>query len=354
MLKVMDIKIGGYTIGAHHHPFIIAEMSGNHNQSLDRAKEILRIAAATGAHAIKLQTYTPDTMTINHRGGLFDITDKKSLWYGRNLYELYQEAHTPWEWHKPLFDLAKELGIICFSTPFDDTAVDFLETLDVPCYKIASFENTDHPLLKKVAKTGKPVIMSTGIANLSDIMESVQVLKENGCKDIVLLKCTSTYPATPENTNLVTIPVLQQIFPDCIIGLSDHTMGVGASVASVALGARVIEKHFTIRRADGGVDSAFSLEPDEMKQLVIESERAFLALGHVQLNTQEAEVKSRIFKRSVYVVKDVKAGEEFTTSNLRVIRPGDGLAPKYYEEIIGRKSRIDLKIGTPMNFDYCL
>ncbi|MFN7881987.1 MAG: pseudaminic acid synthase, partial [bacterium] len=281
--------IKDFLLGSNNPPFIIAEMSGNHNQSLERAKEIVRVAASTGAHAIKLQTYTPDTMTINHRGGLFDITDKKSLWLGRNLYELYKEAHTPWEWHKPLFDYAAELGLICFSTPFDDTAVDFLETLNVPCYKIASFENTDHPLLKKVAKTGKPVIMSTGIANLSDIMESVQVLKENGSKEIVLLKCTSTYPATPENTNLVTIPVLQQVFQDCIIGLSDHTMGIGASIASIALGARVIEKHFTISRADGGVDSTFSMEPAEMKSLVLESERAFLALGQVQLNVQKAE-----------------------------------------------------------------
>jgi pseudaminic acid synthase len=346
------ITIGKIDISLGHKPFIIAEMSGNHNQSLDRAKEIIRIAAETGAHAVKLQTYTADTMTINHHGGLFDISDKNSLWYGRNLYELYQEAHTPWEWHKPLFDYAAELGLICFSTPFDDTAVDFLESLNVPCYKIASFENTDHPLLKKVARTGKPVIMSTGIANLSDIMESVQVLKENGCEQIVLLKCTSTYPATPENTNLVTIPVLQQIFSDCIIGLSDHTMGVGASIASVALGARVIEKHFTINRADGGVDSTFSMEPSEMKSLVVESERAFLALGNVQLNAQKAEEKSKAFKRSIYVVQDIKAGDEFTDKNIRVIRPGDGLAPKYFEQILGKRTKVDIGRGTPMNMEY--
>jgi len=347
------VEIGSIAIGKEYKPFVIAEMSGNHNQSLERAKEIIRIAASTGAHAVKLQTYTPDTMTINHRGGNFDISDKTSLWYGRSLYELYQEAHTPWVWHKPLFDYAKELGILCFSTPFDDTAVDFLETLNVPCYKIASFENTDHPLLKKVAKTGKPVIMSTGIANLSDIVESVQVLKQNGCKEIVLLKCTSTYPATPENTNLITIPVLQQIFPDCIVGLSDHTMGIGASIASVALGARVIEKHFTINRADGGVDSTFSLEPSEMTSLVVESERAFLALGKVQLNTQEAEEKSKIFKRSVYIVKDVKAGQKFSSENLRIIRPGDGLAPKHYESLLDKHARVDLLAGTPMKLDYC-
>jgi len=343
------MKIADLTIDKSSKPFIIAEMSGNHNRSLDRAKEIIKAAADTGAHAVKLQTYTADTMTINHKGGLFDITDKNSLWYGRNLYELYEEAHTPWEWHKPLFDYAKELGIICFSTPFDETAVDFLESLNVPCYKIASFENTDQPLLKKVAQTGKPVIMSTGIADISDIRESVQVLKQNGCTEIVLLKCTSTYPATPENTNLVTIPELQKIFPDCVIGLSDHTMGIGAGIASVALGARIIEKHFTLSRADGGVDSAFSMEPAEMKSLVLESERAFLALGNVQLTVQKAEEKSRIFKRSIYVVKDIKEGEVFTKENIRVIRPGDGLAPKYYGKTLGKKAKSDIKKGTPLD-----
>jgi pseudaminic acid synthase len=345
------IKIGTIEVGQQHKPFIIAEMSGNHNQSLERAKEIIKIAATTGAHAVKLQTYTPETMTIDHRGGLFDITDKKSLWYGRNLYELYQEAHTPWEWHKPLFDYAKSLGMICFSTPFDETAVDFLETLDVPCYKIASFENTDHPLLQKVARTGKPVIMSTGIADLSDILESVKVLQDNGCSDIVLLKCTSTYPATPENTNLVTIPVLQQVFPNCIIGLSDHTMGIGASVASIALGARVVEKHFTTSRADGGVDSTFSMEPAEMKSLVIESERAFLALGEVQLTVQREEVKNKMFKRSVYVVKNIDKGEQFTRDNIRIIRPGDGLPPKYYELMLARMAQRNYKIGSPLTWE---
>lgn len=347
----MNFKIDNFLIGKNTKPFVIAEMSGNHNNSLDRAKEIVKAAADSGAHAIKLQTYTADTMTIDHRGGLFDISDKNSLWYGRNLYDLYKEAHTPWEWHKPLFDYAHELGMICFSSPFDETAVDFLETLNAPCYKIASFENTDHPLIKKVAKTGKPVIMSTGIANIDDIKESVEVLKSNGCKHIVLLKCTSTYPSTPENTNLLTIPALQEIFPDCIIGLSDHTMGIGASVASVALGARVIEKHFTIRRSDGGVDSAFSMEPAEMNALVVESERAFLALGKVQLMVQKAEEKSQVFKRSVYVVKDIKAGEIFTKENIRVIRPGDGMIPKYYEATLGKTAKIDLKRGTPLKLN---
>jgi pseudaminic acid synthase len=346
------MKIADFEIDSCSKPFIIAEMSGNHNQSLDRAKEIVKAAAESGAHAVKLQTYTADTMTINHKGGLFDITDKDSLWYGRNLYELYQEAHTPWDWHKPLFDYAKKLGIISFSTPFDETAVDFLENLDVPCYKIASFENTDHLLLKKVAQTGKPVIMSTGVADNTEIIESVQVLKANGCSQIVLLKCTSTYPSTPENTNLMTIPELQKIFPDCIIGLSDHTMGIGASIASVALGGRVIEKHFTLSRADGGVDSAFSLEPIEMKSLVVESERAFLALGKVQLTIQKAEEKSKVFKRSIYIAKDIKEGELFSQENLRIIRPGDGLEPKYYEMLIGKKSKQNIKKGTPLIWDY--
>jgi pseudaminic acid synthase len=345
------MKLGTYEIGHAHKPFIAAEMSGNHNQSLERAKEIIKAAAASGAHAVKLQTYTADTMTINQRGGLFDITDKKSLWYGRNLYELYEEAHTPWEWHKPLFDYAKELGILCFSTPFDESSVDFLESLNAPFYKIASFENTDIPLLKKIAQTKKPVIMSTGIAYLNEIIESVQVLKENGCKDLILLKCTSTYPATPENTNLITIPVLQEIFPDCMIGLSDHTMGIGAAVSSVALGVRVIEKHFTLSRADGGVDSAFSMEPAEMKALVVETERAFQALGRVQLHMQAAEQKNRQFKRSVYVVSDIKAGERFTKENIRVIRPGDGLEPKYYEMALEKSAKTNIKKGVPLTLN---
>lgn len=348
---MVTIKIGNHLVSKDSKPFIIAEMSGNHNQSLDRAKEIIKKASETGVHAIKLQTYTADTMTINHRGGLFDITDKNSLWYGRNLYELYEEAHTPWAWHKELFDYSHQLGLICFSTPFDDTAVDFLESLNAPCYKVASFENTDHPLLKKIAQTKKPVIMSTGASNISDIIESVQVLRHNGCRELVLLKCTSTYPSTPENTNLASIPVLQQIFPDAVIGLSDHTMGIGASIASIALGARVVEKHFTIRRADGGVDSTFSMEPEEMKALVVESERAFLAMGEVQLSVQKAEEKSRAFKRSVYVVKDVAEGETFTAQNLRIIRPGDGLPPKLFEQVLGKKASRKIKVGTPLTHD---
>lgn len=346
-----DIKIGHITIGENHPPFIIAEMSGNHNQSIDRALALVKAAAVAGAHALKLQTYTADTITINQRGGLFDINDPNSLWAGKNLYELYQEAHTPWEWHKEIFDYANSLGMLAFSSPFDETAVDFLEDLNVPAYKIASFESNHHPLLKKVAQTGKPIIISSGTSKLDELYESVNVLKENGAKDIIVLKCTSTYPATPENTNLNTIPVLKNIFQDCLVGLSDHTMGIGASVAAVALGARLIEKHFTLRRADGGVDSAFSLEPEELKALVVETKRAFHALGRVQLDTQKAEMVSRQFKRSIYVVKEMKAGDIFTKKNLKVIRPGDGLAPKYFDNLLGKTTNRDILAGTPLGFD---
>ncbi len=345
-----DIRLEKRTIGSNERPFIIAEMSGNHNQSLDRALQIVEEAAKAGADAVKLQTYTPDTMTIDVDGGLFSIDDKDSLWYGKNLYELYGLAHTPWDWHKPIFEKARELGMMPFSTPFDDTSVDFLEELGVSAYKMASFENTDWPLLKKVAQTGKPVIMSTGAATLADIDQSVQLLRENGCEDLVLLKCTSTYPATPENTNLVTIPSMREIF-NCHIGLSDHTLGIGAAVASVALGARVIEKHFTLSRADGGTDAAFSIEPDELRSLVEETKRAWQALGRVQFGIQKAEENSLRYKRSVYVVEDVQEGELFTEENLRVIRPGDGLAPKYYEKILGRRASRSIKRATPMSWD---
>ncbi len=342
-----DIKIGKYTIGSNQKPFIIAEMSGNHNQSLDRALELVDAAAEAGAHALKLQTYTADTITMK---GVHTINDKNSLWDGQELHDLYKMAHTPWEWHKAIFDRAKEKGMEAFSSPFDETSVDFLETLNVPAYKIASFENTHHPLLKKVAATGKPVIISSGVTSRKDITESIEVLKKAGCKNIILLKCTSTYPATPENTNLRTIPDFINSF-DCIVGLSDHTMGVGASVAAVALGARVIEKHFTLRRADGGVDSAFSLEPEELKSLVVETERAFLSLGKIQTEILPAEEKSVLFKRSIYVSKDIKAGEVLSSENLRVIRPANGLAPKHWDDVSGKKAKIDIKAGTPLSWE---
>lgn len=338
-------------IGKNHKPFIIAEMSGNHNQSLERALQIVEAAAAAGVDALKLQAYTADTMTLDISEGEFLIEDKNSLWYGENLYKLYKKAYTPWEWHEPIFNRCKELGIIGFSTPFDATAVDFLEKLKVSCYKVASFENTDILLLKKVAQTGKPVIMSTGLATLEEITESVETLKNNGCKDIILLKCTSTYPASPENTNILTIPDMKKRFPDCKIGLSDHTMGIGVSIASVALGATVIEKHFTLSRAEGGVDASFSMEPDEMKQLVIETERAWYALGKISYDLTEQEKASLKFRRSLYITKDIKAGEVLTENNLRSIRPGYGLPPKYYDELIGKKINKDIKKGIPVTWD---
>jgi N-acetylneuraminate synthase len=340
-----EFKIADRLIGKNHPPFIIAEMSGNHNQSLDRALEIVEAAAKTGAHALKIQTYTPDTMTLDLDEREFHISDPNSLWSGTSLYKLYVEAYTPWEWHKPLFDRARELGIIPFSTPFDDTAVDLLEDLDVACYKIASFENTDLPLIRRVAATGKPLIISTGMASIAELDDTVRTAREAGCKDLILLKCTSTYPATAQNTNILTIPHLRDLF-DCETGLSDHTMGVGVSVASVALGATVIEKHFTLNRADGGVDSSFSMEPSEMAQLVLETERAWQALGKVSYGVTEAEKKSLQFRRSLYIVKDLKAGDVLTKDNVRAIRPGLGLPTKYLEVVLGKRVSRDVVRGT--------
>lgn len=346
------MQIGRRTIGPDAPPFVIAEMSGNHNQSLERALEIVDAAAKSGAHALKIQTYTPDTMTIDLDEREFHISDPKSLWAGTSLYKLYGEAYTPWEWHKPIFDRARALGIIAFSTPFDDSAVDFLESLDVPCYKIASFENTDLPLIRRVAATGKPLIISTGMATVAELDETVRAARGAGCKDLVLLKCTSTYPATAANTNILTIPHLRDLF-GCEVGLSDHTMGVGVSVASVALGATVIEKHFTLNRADGGVDSSFSMEPAEMAQLVVETERAWQALGQVSYGPTEAEKKSLQFRRSLYVVKDLKAGDRLTRQNVRAIRPGLGLPTKYLDVVIGKTAVQDVKRGTALEWALC-
>ena len=343
-------KIADKLIGQNHPPFIIAEMSGNHNQSLDRALEIVEAAAKTGAHALKIQTYTPDTMTLDLDEREFHISDSKSLWAGSSLYKLYGQAYTPWEWHQPIFERAAALGMIAFSTPFDDTAVDFLESLNVPCYKIASFENTDLPLIRRVAATGKPMIISTGMASLAELDETVRAAREAGCKDLILLKCTSTYPATPENTNIATIPHLRDMF-DCEVGLSDHTMGIGVSVASVALGASVIEKHFTLNRADGGVDSTFSMEPLEMLSLVVESARAWESLGRINYGPTESEKKSLAYRRSLYVTNDIKAGEMFSSQNLRAIRPGSGLPPKYLPMLLGKRLAKDVKKGTPMSWD---
>lgn len=344
------IRIAERLVGRDQVPFIIAEMSGNHNQSLERALEIVEAAAKAGAHALKIQTYTPDTMTIDLDEREFHISDSKSLWAGASLYELYGKAYTPWEWHKPIFDRARGLGMIPFSTPFDDTAVEFLESLNVPCYKIASFENTDLSLIRRVAATGKPLIISTGMATVAELDESVRAAREAGCKELILLKCTSTYPATAANTNIMTIPHLRELF-GCEVGLSDHTMGVGVSVASVGLGATVIEKHFTLCRADGGVDSAFSLEPEEMSMLVVETDRAWQALGRVVYGPTVAEQRSTVFRRSIYVVHDLKAGDVLTRENVRCIRPGRGLPPKYFDILIGRQVKQDVKKGTPMSWD---
>lgn len=345
------LEIAGRPIGADAPPFIIAEMSGNHNQSLERALAIVDAAASAGAHALKIQTYTADTMTLDITEGEFSIADSNSLWQGKSLYTLYQEAQTPWEWHSPIFERARSQGMIPFSTPFDESAVDFLESLDVPCYKIASFEMTDLPLIRKAAATGKPLIISTGMATAAEIDETVRTARSEGCQDMILLKCTSNYPASPENTNLNTIPHLRQL-TGCEVGLSDHTMGIGASVAAVALGATVIEKHFTLARADGGVDSAFSLEPAELKSLVQETERAWQALGQVRYGASSAaEQKSLAFRRSLYAVRDICAGEALTPNNVRAIRPGFGLPPKHLEALFKRRAKNTIARGTPLSWD---
>ena len=324
-------------------------MSGNHNHSLDCAIDIVDAAAKAGADALKLQTYTAETITLDVSEGEFFIQDDKSLWKGQSLYELYQKAYTPWEWHRPIMERAEQLGMICFSSPFDESAVDFLEELNVPAYKIASFENNHLPLIRKVASTGKPIIISTGMASVAEIDEAVSAARAAGCTDLTLLKCTSTYPATPENSNVLTIPHMRQLF-GCEVGLSDHTMGVGASVAAVAHGATVIEKHFTLSRADGGVDSAFSLEPAELESLVVETERAWQSLGRVQYGAGSSEQESTVFRRSIYIAEDMEAGDSFTDRNLRIIRPGLGLSPKYYEGLLGRRVVERVRKGTPMNW----
>lgn len=331
-------------------PFIIAEMSGNHNGSLDRALQLVDAAADAGADAVKIQTYTADTMTLNIAEREFLITDEGSLWNNRNLYDLYQEAHTPWDWHSAIFERARSRGIIPFSSPFDATAVDFLEELNVDIYKIASFENVDLPLIRKAASTGKPLIISTGLASIAEIYEAVEAARGAGCKELVLLKTTSSYPATPENSNLRTIPHLRELF-NCEVGLSDHTLGIGAAIASVAFGASVIEKHFTLSRDDGGVDSAFSLSVDELRSLVSESERAWQSIGDISYGFSESEKNSLVFRRSLYVVKDMKAGEIISTNNVRAIRPGLGMAPKYLEKVMGRKINCDAPKGTALNWD---
>ena len=346
---ISDIKIGKFTLGSKNKPMVVAEMSGNHNQSLDKALKIVEEVAKTGAHALKIQTYTADTLTINKKDGDFFLGDENSLWYGMSMYELYQKAHTPWEWHKPIFDRCNELGLLCFSSPFDETAVDFLEDLDCPCYKIGSTENTDVNLLKKVASTGKPIIISTGMATVSELGEMVSTVRNAGCKDLILLKCTAAYPAKSSDANLMTIPHMSKLL-NCHIGLSDHTLGTGVAVASAALGAVLIEKHFTISREDEGVDSEFSMEPQEFKQMVVDTEVAWSALGGVHYGTTSGE-NSNLSRRSLYVVQDMKKGEVVTKNNVRSIRPGYGLPIKYFDDILGMKVTKDVDRGSRLSFD---
>jgi len=348
--RMREITVENRKIGQGHPPFIIAEMSGNHNQSLDKALEIVCAAKKAGVDALKMQTYTPETMTLDVDEKEFMINEPGNLWQGKSLYQIYKKAYTPWEWHEKIFNLAHNLRLNIFSSPFDETAIDFLEELDVQLYKISSFENTDIPLIKKVAATGKPMIISTGMATVAELDETVRAAREAGCKELILLKCTSTYPATAGNTNISTIPHMRELF-GVQVGLSDHTMGTGVAVASVALGATVIEKHFTLSRADGGVDSAFSMEPDEMAALVVETERAWQAVGNVTYGPTEVEKASLKFRRSIYVAKDIEAGEEFTKDNIKVIRPGYGLEPKYYEQVLKIKANKVLTAGTPLSWE---
>lgn len=349
--KMEPIQIGNRPIGREHPPFIIAEMSGNHNQSFARAIQLVEAAAEAGVDALKLQTYTADTMTLDISEREFMVEDPKSLWAGKSLYELYRLAHTPWEWHDAIFKRCRELGMIGFSTPFEHTAVDFLESLDVPCYKIASFENNDLPLIRKVAATGKPVIISTGLATVEELSETVQVAREAGCKDLILLKCASVYPAPPNLVNLRTLLDMRERF-HVEVGLSDHTLGMGAGIASIAMGGTVIEKHFTLKREEGGVDSAFSMEPEEMKQFVHEAKSAWQSLGNASYGPSEEERPSLRFRRSLYAINDIQAGEVLTKENVKSIRPGLGLPPKFWDVILGKKAKRPIQKGTPIQREH--
>jgi len=346
---VQPVKIGPLSCGPGHPPVIVAELSGNHNGSLDRALKIVDLAAASGAHAVKLQTYTAETMTLPLREREFFVSDPKNPWTGRSLYDLYHEAHTPWDWHGPLFERCRKHGMLGFSSPFDASAVDFLETLGVPCYKIASFELIDLPLIRKVAATGKPMVVSTGMATVEEIADAVAAARGAGCRDLVLLKCTSTYPADPANSHLRTIPHLSAMF-QCPVGLSDHTHGIGAAVAAVALGAVMIEKHLTLSRAEGGVDAMFSLEPQELTSLAAEARRAWQSMGEVRYGPTKDEERSLQYRRSLYVVKAMRAGDLFSAENVRAIRPGLGLPPKHLDLVLGRKAARDVPAGTALSW----
>lgn len=344
------ITIGEVKVGHDHDPYIIAEMSGNHNGDLGRALAIVEAAADAGAHAIKLQTYTADTITLDADSPLFRISKGHELWGSRRLYELYEEAHTPWEWHEKIFDRARELGIHAFSSPFDPTAVDFLENLGVPAYKVASSEIVDLPLIRKIAEQGKPTIISTGMASISEIDAAVNAAKSTGNENIVVLSCTADYPADPASANLRNIPVMQAAF-DSLIGLSDHTMGTGVAIASIAFGAVLVEKHVTLSRADEGVDSAFSLEPDELRALVEGTAIARLALGEPRVGAKATEREGLRFRRSLFVTRDVKAGEKVGPDNVRSVRPSGGLLPDEFSSVAGREFRVDAPMGTPLTWD---
>jgi len=347
------MNINNIEIGLRKKPFIIAEMSGNHNQSFDKAIKIVESAAKVGVDAIKLQTYTADTITLNIRKNEFMINDKNSLWNGKTLYDLYEQAHTPWDWHEPIMKKAKELGILCFSSPFDETSVEFLEELNVPAYKIASPEIIHLPLIEKIASTGKPMIISTGMASLSEINDAVDIIRTQNNSEFALLKCTSSYPASPIESNIISIPNMRRLY-DCEVGLSDHTFGVGAPIAAVAHGATIIEKHFTLKRSDGGVDSAFSLEPNEMELLVNETERAWQALGNIHYGATKNEKRTLMYRRSIYISENIQRGDLLNEENIKIIRPALGLPPKYYNLVIGKKIKRNIKKGTPLSWDLIL
>jgi pseudaminic acid synthase len=346
-----QLKIGTFEISSSRKPMIIAELSGNHGQSLAKALRMVEAAAWAGVDAVKLQTYTADTMTLDLNENEFFISEPDSLWQGKTLYELYESASTPWAWHEEIMDAASKLGMLCFSSAFDESSVDFLESIDVPAYKIASFENTDIPLLQKVGSTGKPILISTGMASVSEIDEAVRAIRSAGPSDIVLLKCTSTYPASPDDSNVLTIPHMRSLF-QCEVGLSDHTRGIGAAVAAVAHGATVIEKHFVMSRTENDVDAPFSLEPAEMRLLVEESERAWRSLGRVAYGPTDAELDSVKYRRSLYIAEDLVPGDKLTTANLRCVRPGRGLPPKYYKMLLGCRVNCQVKKGSPMRWHY--
>ncbi len=350
MKTIKQVLYAGQEKADDTSPFIIAEMSGNHGASLDMALKIVEAAAKTGADAIKMQTFTPDSMTLDLDEDDFKVTNKNSLWYGRKLYDLYDEGQTRREWHQEIFDRAHSLGILCFSSPFDEAAIEFLETLNAPAYKIASFECVDLPLIRCAAQTGKPLIISTGMASIGEIDEAVEAATKAGCKQLTLLKCTSSYPAPPEDANLLTIPHMAELF-GCQVGLSDHTLGIGAAVTATVLGGSIIEKHFTLSRDDGAIDAAFSLEPKEFTELVQETKTAAAALGKVSYGVTQADRAAREKRRSIYVVRDIAAGEAFTTENIRRIRPGHGLAPKYYEDVLRSKATRSISQGTPISWD---